>query len=129
MLTIRGIDPTQTLVDDPRLTPQEWHAFCRARGLVAFAAENEGVRVGFAAAESDAKAVHVISLEGEADICFLLLRRLVLLAGERDMSGWVPVDRPDLGALFEGLGFFRSAPGEPGGRPSAFYYWCRNDDV
>jgi hypothetical protein len=129
VLAIRRVDLTRAVPDHPNLTPTQWLAFCQERGLVAFTAERDQGPVGFAAAESDATAVHVVLLEGDADACRVLLDRLVRLAGERDLSGWVPVDRPDLRGLFEGLGFFCSAQAEPGGRPSWFYYWCRNEDV
>jgi hypothetical protein len=129
VLTIRSVDPTQAVPDDSDMTPKEWMDYCRERGLVAFAAEKDEDLVGFAAAESDAKAVHVVALEGDTKTCRVLLDRLVMLAGERDMSGWVPTDRRDVQRLVLRLGFVRVGKAEAGGRPSHFYYWCRNDDV
>ncbi len=129
MLTIRSVDPTQAVPDDLGMTPREWLAYCRERGLIAFAAEADDDLVGFAAAESDHHAVHILILEGDADACRVLLDRLVRLAGERDMSGWIPADRRDIRRLVRRLGFVRVGEAEAGGRPSHFYYWCRNDDV
>jgi hypothetical protein len=115
--------------DDVDMTPKEWLAYCQERGVVAFAADADGELVGFAAAESDAKAVHIVLLEGDLDTCRILLNRLVMLAGERDMSGWVPVDCPDVRQLVRQRGFVQVGEAEAGGRLSCFYYWCRNEDV
>jgi hypothetical protein len=129
VLSIRSVDPTEAMPDDVDMTPKEWLAFCRERGLVAFAAEREEEFVGYVAAESDAQAVHVVLLEGDTETCRVLLDRLVMLAGERDMSGWVPADRRDVRRIVRRLGFVRMAAAEIEDRLSYFYYWCRNDDV
>jgi hypothetical protein len=129
MLTIRPIDPTQVEPEEAGLTRAEWLAFCRERGLVAFAAERGEELVGLAVAETDAKVVHVAILEGDTNTCHALLDRLVMLAGERDMSGWVPVDRLDVQRLAEQLGFVRVATGDFEGVPSSLYYWSRNADL
>jgi hypothetical protein len=49
----------------------------------------------------------------------------VLLAGERDVSCRVPVERLDLRRMLLGLGFVRRA----GGCCSIIYYWDRNRGV
>jgi hypothetical protein len=129
MLTIRRIDPTQVESEEGDLTRMEWLAFCRDRGLVAFAAERGEELVGLAAAESDAKVVHVAILEGDTGTCHALLDRLVRLAGERDMSGWVPLGRPDVRRLILRLGFAPVASADIDGVPSCLYYWSRNADL
>src|ERR1700732_3300481 len=93
MLVIRQVDPARALPafwsTSPScgVKPSHWAAFCEHRGYVAFAAEREGNRVGFAVAESRPNVLHVLDLEGDAKVCGRLLERLVMLAGERDMSG------------------------------------------
>jgi hypothetical protein len=129
VLVIRSVDPDDVVPNDQDLTPEEWSACCRERGVVAFAAEQDGEPVGFAVAESDPHALHVVELEGDAGTCRVLLDRLVRLAGERDMSGWVPAGRPALRQLVERLGFVRLAGPAPGGSPSFLYYWSRNDNT
>jgi hypothetical protein len=129
MVTIRRIEPTQVEPEGAGMSRAEWLAFCLDRGLVAFAAEEGREVVGLAAAETDAKVVHVAILEGDTGACHALLGRLVRLAGERDMSGWVPADRCDVRRMAEHLGFVRVATGDFEGVPSFLYYWCRNADV
>jgi hypothetical protein len=129
VVIICSVDPTRVVPDDSGLTRKEWLAFCQERGLVAFAALVSEELVGFVAAESDPHAVHILVLEGDTQTCRLLLDRMVMLAGERDVSGWVPISRGDVQQMAERLGFVRMAEAEPGGRPSYFFYWSRNGDV
>jgi hypothetical protein len=89
---------------------------------VAFAAERGEELVGLAAAESDPGAVHVVLLEGDAPACQALLGRLVKLAGERAVSGWVANDRPEVQRLTERMGFVPVAAAAMGGVPSCYYH-------
>jgi hypothetical protein len=132
MLVIRIVDPARSvpvfwgLEDMPANATVLWEAFCRQRGLVALAAEQEGELVGFAVAESHPQVLCIFNLEGDTRICLRLLSRLVRLAGERDLAAWLPLDRTDLRRLTQQLGFVRAAQDTCGSRPSLFYYWDRN---
>jgi hypothetical protein len=135
MLVIRSVDPAEALPlfwDIPpsaRIRPSRWRSFCQRLGVVALAAEEDGELAGFAVAESNARVVHFLNLEGGTDACRLLLTRLVMLAGERDMSGWCPAARPDVREMLEDRGFDREAQDDIQGRPSHLYRWRRNEDV
>jgi hypothetical protein len=132
MLSIHPVDPAEAalafggLAEKDDLTPAEWASYCHRKGLIVFAAERDGELVGFAVAESCPHRIHVRRLEGDTHTCRRLLGRLVRAAGERDLSGWVPTDRPDLRRMFRRLGFIRGGRGHPEGRPASFYYWDRN---
>jgi len=95
--------------------------------LLAWAAEQDGDLVGFTVAESHARGVRVLTLEGGTAICQLLLDKLVRLAGERDVSGWCPADRPDVQKLFETRGFLRQYLDDFQGCPSYLYHCSRNE--
>ena len=88
MLIIRSVEPATFVPvfwDVPQccgMKPMRWHAYCRVRGLLALAAERDADLVGFAVAESYPEAVHILSLVGDNHACRLLLRRLVMAAGE-----------------------------------------------
>ena len=91
-LVVRGVDPSRSVPafwDDgplPGITPGQWAAVCKRRGLVAFVAEEAGgLLAGFAFAESTPRWVHVLALEGEAEARRLLLERLLKAAGEREV--------------------------------------------
>ena len=99
------------------------------KGLSALVAERDGELMGFAVAESCPRALHILDLEGDTKACRLLLDRMVMLAGERDMTAWLPLGRPDLHRMVRRLGFARSRSGNYQGRASCFYYWERNRDV
>src|SRR5215831_8797137 len=115
MLVIRSVDPAEALPlfwDIPpsaRIRPSRWRSFCKRLGVVALAAEEDGELAGFAVAESNPRVVHFLNLEGGTDACRLLLTRLVMLAGERDMSGWCPAVRTDVLKMLEDRGFDREA--------------------
>jgi hypothetical protein len=129
MLTIRSVDLTEVVPDDLDVTPKEWLAYCRERGLVALAAEWDEEPVGFAVAESRPRSVHILKLEGDTRTCLLLLDRLTMLAGERNVGVWVPIDRLDVRRMLKRLGFARRAGGEREDGPAYFYHWNRNADV
>ena len=135
MLVIRSVDPAEALAmfwDIPpsaRIGLSRWRSYCERLGLVALAAEEDGELVGFALAESNARVVHFLNLEGGTDACRLLLTRLVMLAGERDLSGWCPAARPDVAEMLEGRGFEPEGEDDILGRPSYLYRWRRNEDV
>jgi hypothetical protein len=108
------------------LTPQRWDTLWENRGLVAFAAEeNESLRA-FALAESHPQIVHLTHLAGRLDACRLLLDRLELLAGERDLSGVVPVHLIEVQALLEERGFVRIWQEDLRGWPVYIYHWDRS---
>ncbi|MFO0845813.1 MAG: hypothetical protein U0797_26095 [Gemmataceae bacterium] len=109
------------------MTPAEWEAYCDERGLLAFAAEEDGELVGLALAESGPQAVHVLAADGRPDACRLLVERLVRLAGERDVTAWCPEDKGDLRETLRGLGFVDLHRGDFLGRPSHYYRLGRND--
>jgi hypothetical protein len=135
MPVIHDLDPVQgasacrEMAQDMCMTPQQWQDYCQRRGVLAVVAEQDGVLVGWAVAESGARFLHVRRLEGHPQACRLLLDRLVRLAGERDLTGWVWADRPELQRLFVRLGFVRQAAAEVGGRPASFYFWDRNSEL
>ena len=129
MLVIRRVDPAQALPAFWGLPPRPWHAYCTRRGLLTFTAEQDGDLTGYAVAESHPRAVYVLDLVGDIQICRLLLDRLVRAAGERDVAGWFTMDRPDLGRVLVRLGFARVAREDFHGRPSHYYHWHRNRDV
>jgi hypothetical protein len=112
-----------------QLAPSSWETFCREKGLSALVAERHGELMGFAVTESCPRALHILDLEGDTKACRLLLDRMVMLAGERDMTAWLPLGRPDLHRMVRRLGFARSRSGNYQGRASCFYYWERNRDV
>jgi hypothetical protein len=136
MLHIHTVDPSTAVIligDLPPLTdylsPGEWEAYCKDRGVFALVAEREGDLVGWAVAESSPRSLDILRIEGGTDVCRLLLGRLVRVAGERDLSGWVARDRPDVRRLFKRLGFFKGGRCIRDGVPSCFYFWDRNADV
>ena len=89
------------------MTAAMWATFCQECGLVAFTANADGAVVGWAVAESYPERLRILKLEGRPDAEGLLLDRLTRLAGERDVAGVFPVDKPDLLALLEGRGYIR----------------------
>jgi hypothetical protein len=89
------------------LTAVQWDALWENHGLVAFAAEEGGSLRAVALAESHPQVLHLSHLVGHLDACRLLLDRLVLLAGERDMSGAVPTHLTQVQALLQERGFVR----------------------
>src|SRR5215470_1597462 len=113
MLVVRSVDPAEALPlfwDIPpwsRITRSQWGTFCKRRALVALAAEQDGELAGFAVAGSRPGLVHILNLEGGTDACRRLLGRLVMVAGERDMSGWCPAARADVREMLEDRGFGR----------------------
>jgi L-amino acid N-acyltransferase YncA len=111
------------------MTLAEWETYCQRRGVMVLAAEEEGDLAGWAVAESCPQRLHIRTLEGDRAACRLLLNRLVMAAGERDLSGWVPLDRPDLRRMFRRLGFVLGGTGHHAGTPSSFYAWNRNADL
>jgi hypothetical protein len=125
----QGVPAFGATREDAGMTLQQWRDFCRRRGLMALSVEQDGEVVGLAVAESCPHRLHIRRLGGDNQACQLLLRRLVLLAGERDMTGWVAADRPDVAELFTRLGFVRQAEAEVGGVPAYFYFWDRNSVV
>ena len=132
MLVIRAIDPSDAVdlfceyPPSEGLTPTQCGSFCRGRGLVAFAAERGGELAGFAVAESDARAIHLLTLEGDATTCGLLLDRLTRMAGERDVSGWCPADREDVRRLLEERGFGQKYRDDFMGVPCYLYHFDRS---
>jgi hypothetical protein len=77
-------------------------------GLLVLAAEDEaGELAGLAVAASKSRLVRVLVLDGDPEVCRLLLGRLVRQAGERDVAGWFPVRRTDLFGVLEDRGFRR----------------------
>jgi hypothetical protein len=133
MLTLRAINPTRAIAsfcETPPLTgltSEQFQAFCQRRGLLAFAAEEDGILAGFAIAESQPGGVHVLSLEGDKKACHLLLERLVQLAGERDMTVWCPTTHDYVLDLLEGRGFVRRRQDDFQGRPSFLYHKEANE--
>jgi hypothetical protein len=107
------------------LTPERWDSLWENHGLVAFAAEARQSLRAFALAESHPQTVHVAHLGGRPDACWLLLERLVRLAGERDMSAVVPMAHPELQVLLEELGFLRVFEEDRGGGRNYVYRWNR----
>ena len=107
------------------LTAVQWDARWENHGLVAFAAEEGGSLWAFALAESHPQIVHLTHLAGRLDACRLLLDRLELLAGERDLSGVVPVHLTEVQALLEERGFVRIWQEDVRGWPVYVYHWDR----
>jgi hypothetical protein len=85
----------------------------RSRDLVAFAATEGDTLEGLAIAESKPRLLHVSYLKGSDDACHLLLQRLILLAGERDVSVACRADRAEVRQFLEGEGFELLAEGRP----------------
>ncbi len=134
MVVIRRVDAVKAVplfwgIGDAPSAPLCWEDYCQEKGLSALVAEHQGELAGFAVAESQPRALHILNLEGDTPVCRLLLNRLVMLAGERDMTGWFPLDRPDLHQLARHLGFVRSCRGNFQGRACCHYCWDRNQDV
>jgi hypothetical protein len=131
MLSIHPVNPAETalLAEKDYLTPAEWASYSRGKGLLVFVAEHDGDLVGLAVADSYPRRIHARRLEGGTGTCHRLFDRLVRAAGERDLSGWVPADRPDLRRLFRRRGFVRVGRGYPEGRPAYLYFWDRNQGV
>ena len=133
MLVIRNVDPSDAVNlfgESPPLlgmTPIQSAALCRRRGLVAFAVEENCMLAGFTIAQSRPRGVHIIGLEGRTDACRFLLKRLVRLAGERDLSAWCPAAREDVQQLLDRQGFVRECGGDFQGRPSFLYRLRRNE--
>jgi hypothetical protein len=100
----------------------------REGSLVGFIAERDRVAVGFIVAESHPQVLHVHRLEGETEICLLLVKRLVRLSGEREVSVWCPIARPDVRQILEEMGFARLVRNTFQGRPADLYRWEREDD-
>jgi L-amino acid N-acyltransferase YncA len=110
------------------MSPAEWAAYCKSCGVMVLVAEEEDTLVGWAVAESSPRCLDILRIEGDTDTCRLLLGRLMGAAGERDLSGWVARDRPDLRRLFQRQGFVKGGRFIRDGVPSVFYYWDRNPD-
>jgi hypothetical protein len=135
MLRIHPVSPANAasifrgLTHNDHMTAAEWQSYCRSKGLLVFVAERDEDLVGYTAAESCPRRVHIRDLVGDTRTGRLLLDRLVMVAGERDLSGWVPADRPDLRRLFRRRGFVSVGRGYPQGRPAYFLFWDRNQGV
>jgi len=102
-LVVRGVDPSRSVPafwdDGPPagMTPDQWAAVCKRRGLVAFVAEETGGPLaGFAFAESTPRWVRVLALEGGAEARRLLLERLLKAAGEREVLGFAGRQEDDV---------------------------------
>jgi hypothetical protein len=135
VLVIRQVNPATALPafwgasPSCGVKPAHWDAFCKHRGYFTFVAERDGDQVGFAVAESHPNVLNVINLEGDARVCRRLLERLVMVAGERNMSGWFPIARKDVRLMLEKLGFTRRDKSKFQGVPSYLYHWDRNEDL
>jgi hypothetical protein len=135
MLIIHPMSPADAasvfrgLTQNDHMTTAEWQSYCRGKGLLVLVAEQDDELVGYAVAQSCPQRVHIRDLVGDTRTGRLLLDRLVMAAGERDLSGWVPADRPDLRRLFRRRGLVRDGTGYHEGRPAYFYFWDRNQGV
>jgi len=134
MLAIRSVDAAKAVplfwgFDDVQLPPSRWETYCREKGLSALVAERDGELMGFAVTASSPSALHILGLEGVTPVCRVLLNRMVRVAGERDMTAWLPRDRPDIHRMVRRLGFVQRRAGNFQGRPSRYYHWDRNGDV
>jgi hypothetical protein len=131
MLEVRVVDAAKVVplfwgFYDVQPAPSSWETFCREKGLSALVVERHGELMGFAVTASYPHALHILDLEGDSSACRLLLDRMVMLAGERDMTAWLPLGRPDVHHMVRRLGFVRSRAGN---WASCFYHWERNRDV
>jgi hypothetical protein len=134
MLEVRLVDAAKAVplfwdFDDAQPDPSSWEGYCRERGLSALVAECDGELMGFAVTASCPRFLHVLDLKGDTSACGVLLGRLVKLAGERDMTAWLPLGRPELHRMVRRLGFVHRRAGNFQGRPSCYYRWDRNGDV
>jgi hypothetical protein len=108
--TVREYDADQLLErygGPPRLPAAAawWAAYGRGRGLRLVVAEGtSGGLEGLAVADARADAVYVLHLEGAPEAARLLLEYLVGLAGDREVSGWLP-DDPALHGVLQAAGF------------------------
>jgi hypothetical protein len=109
--------------------PAQWEARCAGGRLLAFAAREGGVAVGFAVAVSHPQGVHVLSLEGTAPACGLLLERLVRAAGERDLSIWCPAERADLRGVLQQRGFAHRGYSDVADPVASLYHLDRHEGI
>jgi hypothetical protein len=109
MLVIRDYDAEQLLERQGGTGPSGqaaawWAAYGRGRGLRLVVAEGRSGLAGLAVADPRADAVYVLHLEGAPEAARLLLEYLVGLAGDREVSGWLP-DDPALHGVLQAAGF------------------------
>jgi hypothetical protein len=104
-----------------------WKIVCQERGFVTLVAGSDDELVGYAVAESHPSVLHIVNLEGDAKTSHRLLEILVKMAGERNMSGWCPIDRLAVQRMFRQVGFVRRGKEDFQGRPAYLYCWDRNE--
>ena len=131
-MVVHMVDPVLSiprfsgLAEFINLPPMAWDFLCQTRGLVALAAEQDEELMGFAVAESIPQVLHILTLKGDPNCCRLLLQRLVMLAGECDVSGWFPLDQAEVRKVLKRLGF---VPYTFQSEHSCYYRLNRNQDV
>jgi hypothetical protein len=128
MLDIFKVDSVQFLPIAWDFEPfANWERFCLERGFVTLVAGSDEELVGYAVAESNPAVLHIVNLEGDTNTCHRLLEILVKMAGERNMSGWCPIDRLAVRKIFRRVGFVRRGKEEFQGTPAYLYCWDRNE--
>jgi hypothetical protein len=135
MLSVSDLYPADAALRFPDalaragFAPAQWEARCTGGRLLAFAAEEGDVAVGFAVAVSHPQGVHVLTLEGTAPTCGLLLERLVRAAGERDLSVCCPAERADLRGLLRRRGFARRGYSDVAVTVASLYHLDRQEGL
>jgi len=127
VLTLHPLEPAAavSILDDHfgNLSEAESEAFCKETGLFGFVVEDDELPVGFAVARSHPQTVVVSNLEGDNKACKFLLRRLMSLAGERDVSVWCPAASCGLGRLLGKMGVVLMYQTRFQHRPAQLYRW------
>jgi hypothetical protein len=127
MLVVRPVDLAGAI--DVMGSPPLLQKWSQDGTLFAFVAEKSEVARGFAIAESHPRAVHVAAVDGDTEVCRLLLERMVEVAGERDVVVWCPLARTDLLKMLAGWGFVAGHEDDSQGPPHSLYCLSRNEDV
>ena len=129
MQTLAAIEPVNALSllgDDSwqSLPAGETAEFCRDIGLFGLLVKRDGVPAGYAVARSRPAAIMVSNIEGDLPACRLLVKRLIMQAGERTVNVWCPASSRSLQRLLKRNHFVETFISDFG-KPPAYLYRLR----
>ena len=101
--------------------PADWEKERERGGFFGLGVFDQEELTGFALAESHPSLVHALCVDGTPDACRLLINKLSMMAGERNLNVWVPLARGDVIDYVKSRGFQRLCEESMRGAPSRLY--------